>query len=569
MDTFIIVDGYTDEPAGLGVPPYLDVYPRYVAGAIWTSIPSARVFYFTIDEVRSKFEDFLKLAQKAKVMIVIAGVAVPGKYLGGTPITLSELELLGRIIEKPIKVLGGPVAMFGIGEKGGMIAELPEKLKEDYDLIVKGDVEIAVYELLQNKYSVEKVPIEIFREDYKLIRKFAMKGARIVMQHPNYSRNLIIEIETFRGCARYLVGGCSFCIEPLYGEVVFRPIEDILLEVGTLYSYGVTCFRVGRQTDLYSYMARDTGKEEFPKPNPQAIETLFKGIRSVAPRLDVLHIDNVNPGTIAHHEKEARRITKIIIKYHTPGDVAALGVESADPRVIKLNNLKASPEESMKAIEVLNEIGRARGYNGLPELLPGVNFVVGLIGETKETYTLNYEFLKDVLDKGLMLRRINIRQVLVFPFTRMWKVGNRIILRHKRYFHAFKKKVREYIDKPMLKRVVPRYTILRDLYTETYKGDYTLARQVGTYPILVYIPYRVPLYRFMDVMVIDHGYRSVTGIPSPLNINAVPRRALEKIPGLGKSSIAKILSKRPFKDCADICNIRLPIDITTRDRFKF
>jgi len=33
----VIVDGYTDEPAGLGVPPYLDVYARYAAGAAFTA----------------------------------------------------------------------------------------------------------------------------------------------------------------------------------------------------------------------------------------------------------------------------------------------------------------------------------------------------------------------------------------------------------------------------------------------------------------------------------------------------------------------------------------------------
>src|SRR3989338_6461141 len=31
---FTILDCYTDEPSGLGVPPYLITYPRYIAGAI-------------------------------------------------------------------------------------------------------------------------------------------------------------------------------------------------------------------------------------------------------------------------------------------------------------------------------------------------------------------------------------------------------------------------------------------------------------------------------------------------------------------------------------------------------
>ncbi|RLF02854.1 MAG: radical SAM protein [Thermoprotei archaeon] len=548
---YVIVDGYTDEPAGLGVPPYLDVYPRYVAGAIWSNLPSAQVIYFTIDEVRRSLDVFLKIASKAKAIIFIAGVSVPGKYLGGTPISLEELEFLSRVLEKPVKILGGPVAIFGIGKEGGRIAELPSRLGDSFDLVVRGDIELAVYRFIRER-SLEKVDPYERRTDFGLIDMFAVKGAKIVLQHPNYSRNLIIELETFRGCPRAIVGGCSFCIEPLYGKVIFRSVKGIAAEVKALYSYGVKCFRLGRQTDIYSYMAHDTGKYEFPKPNPRAVELLFKSIRNAAPNLKVLHIDNANPGTLANHPTEARKITKIIVKYHTPGDVAALGVESADPKVIKLNNLKASPEESLEAVRIINEMGARRGYNGLPHLLPGINFVFGLIGETKETYILNYEFLKRILEEGLLVRRINLRQVLVFPRTRMWDVGTRVINRNKQYFKVFKEKIRKEIDLPMFRRVVPRGTILREVYTEAYEGKNTLARQIGSYPILVYIPDLLPLGKFIDVLVIDHGYRSVTGVPYPLNVNKSSRRLLEKLPGISQRTVAKILVRRPFKSLEDL-----------------
>ena len=42
----IILDCYTDEPAGLGVPPYLGTYPRYIAGYF------GNVNYITIDDLR-------------------------------------------------------------------------------------------------------------------------------------------------------------------------------------------------------------------------------------------------------------------------------------------------------------------------------------------------------------------------------------------------------------------------------------------------------------------------------------------------------------------------------------
>ncbi len=46
-----ILDCYTDEPAGLGVPPYLGVHPRYLAGHL-----KGKVNYITIDDLRNYFE---------------------------------------------------------------------------------------------------------------------------------------------------------------------------------------------------------------------------------------------------------------------------------------------------------------------------------------------------------------------------------------------------------------------------------------------------------------------------------------------------------------------------------
>lgn len=133
--------------------------------------------------------------------------------------------------------------------------------------------------------------------------------------------------------------------------------------------------------------------------------------------METLHIDNVNPGTIYHWPRESIEVTKILMKYHTPGDVAAMGVETADPRVVKLNNLKVMPDEAYFAIRTISELGRARGWNGMPELLPGINFVIGLPGETRETFRLNIEFLKRLLNDDVWVRRVNIRQVLVLQPT--------------------------------------------------------------------------------------------------------------------------------------------------------
>jgi radical SAM superfamily enzyme with C-terminal helix-hairpin-helix motif len=284
-------------------------------------------------------------------------------------------------------------------------------------------------------------------------------------------------------------------------------------------------------------------------PDPAAIEELYKGIRNSAPDLKVLHMDNANPVTLARFPEESRKIAEIIVKYHTSGDVAALGMESADPEVIRANDLKASPDEVFEAIKLLNDAGGARGESGFPELLPGINFVHGLKGETKKTFELNIEFMKKVLDSGLMVRRINIRQVMIFAGTPM-QGHEELAAKHKEFFLRYKEKMRNEIDLPMLRRVIPSGYVMKDVRTEVF-DKITFGRQLGTYPLLAGIQAQVELNRFYDVMVTDHGYRSITGIPLPVDINRAQLKIIEQIPGVGRKQAGKILMGRPYKDKED------------------
>ena len=295
-------------------------------------------------------------------------------------------------------------------------------------------------------------------------------------------------------------------------------------------------------------MSKGVGELEFPKPNPEALETLFKGIRKAATGLKTLHIDNANPGVISRYPDECRKIAKTIVNYHTPGDVAAFGVESVDPAVIKKNNLKASEDDVLFAIRILNDVGSKRGYNGMPELLPGLNFVFGLEGETNKTYDLDYKFLKNILDQNLRIRRINLRQIIPIPETRMYEIGNKIITKHKKYFQRFKRRIRTDIEQPMLKKILPIGAILKDIYSEKYDGKLTFGRQLGSYPLLIGIPGVYQLNKFLDVKVVDYGYRSITAIPYPLDINNAPRQTIEALPGIGRKRAIRLLANRPFED---------------------
>ncbi len=543
----VIIDGYVDEPACLGVPPYISPYPRYIAGALREcKIPQQDIYYVTIDQLRTSPADAKNKIMNADIAIIIAGMTVPGKYLRASPITPGEIESIFSIVSG-IKVLGGPIR-FGFSKEGGTTASAPGIDVEDMYL-AHADIEAFVYDILQSKTNIRDPENVMHRfRTVDEIARWSVNGAFIIKQHPDYP-HLMCELETYRGCGRRK--HCSFCTESLYGASDYRAVVDVVSEVSALYGAGAKYFRIGRQPDLFTYHATDAGGD-VPKPNPWIIESLYHGIRNVAPELRVLHLDNVNPATIAAYPDESRTIMKIIIQYHTSGDVAALGMESADPKVIVANDLKAMPEDVFDAIKMINDIGSARGTNGLPELLPGLNFVHGLKGETKNTFGMNYDFMKKVLDSGLLVRRINIRQVMSFPDTPMF--GNDVLVKkHKKLFLKYKEKVRKNIDLPMLRKVVPIGTVLRDVMCEV-SDHITFGRQLGSYPLLVGIPAKLPTGKFVDVAVTGHGQRSITGIPYPLEINKVSIKLIMELPGVGKKQALRIIDGMPYESEQEFLN---------------
>jgi len=508
-----LIDGYLDEPSALGVPPYISPHIRYTYGALLCSgIPEDMISYYTIDQVRENWEEALKDLEGFDLVIIIAGTTVPGHYLGGTPISFKEIKEIGNRLFYPQKVLGGPFTL--------VIKEVP-----GYDLICDEVAAVTLYERLEDK--------RIDRKDIgQYLAEWAVAGARLTRKHPSYPY-LVCELETFRGCPR--LDHCAFCSERFKKTLYQRRPEDIIREVKALGEAGNHFFRLGGQTDLLLYQARRLADGSFVL-NPGAIEELYSGIRAADPDLKVLHLDNINPANITKY-RESQQILETIVKYNTPGDIAAFGLESADPVVLKKNNIESDPENTLEAIRILNSIGGKR-VDGIPKLLPGLNLLHGLIGERPETMEYNYQYLKKIYAEGLMLRRINIRQVVQTGNYPAEKV-------RQKNFNAYKEKVNREINKPMLQRVFPTGTIIKDVLIESRKGNISFGRQLGSYPILIGIPGEIEPGHFMDLRVIDHGYRSITALPWPFRIEKASLAQLQAIPGIGEKRARAILREKP------------------------
>ncbi len=508
-----ILDGYVDEPSCLGVPPYVAPYPRYIAGMLERLGIKWR--YATADEYRKNPEVF----QKADKIIVIAGIAVPGKYLGGKPLSLKELP---SIYPEKEKILVGPVTLEIEDEMEGYTA-MPFPFEHE------------LYQHLGGR-------VDDFSRNF--VNDFAVLGARVVREHPDFP-NVICEVETYKGC---YWKKCSFCIERIH-RVSMRDPGAVIREIRALYSTGVRHFRLGNQTDFFTYMADFS--REYPRPNPDFMKSFHRAVWSECPKIKTLHLDNVNPKTISEYPEESREIIKTVVCYQTPGNIAAFGMESADERVIEKNNLLANPDEVLFAIEMMNRYGRHVGYSGLPCFLPGINFVFGLKGETKETFQKNYDFLMDILERGLLVRRVNLRQVKVFDFTPMAEIGERNVRRHKRYFRLFKERIRNNFDRKMLERILPKGRLIRDLRIEEKHGKMSFGRQLATYPILVGVVGDFQRNTFIDGRVVAYGKRSITAVPR-VDINSASLHQLVHIPGIGKRTASDIAAKKPFNSLTEI-----------------
>ena len=488
-EKYTIIDCYTDEPSGLGVPPYLGTFPRYSYGAL--NVEGNSPTYLTIDDIRlwkrynsiapdkskemktnikiynltKNYKNVQKILNETTHLIIISGINVPGKYLSAVPGTLQEIYNYIKDL-KCKKILTGTAALVGSRLEGG---KMPEKI----DLTIFNKVE----------FNYKNI------NDYDKIK--AKEGAEICKQIP---WEVIAEIETGRGCD---IGKCSFCTEPLKSKVKFRETNKVIEEIKELSKLGVQHFRFGKQTCFYSYQNGDVNE----------IEKVLKEASSLKPK--TLHIDNVNPNKVI--TENGKKITKLVIKYCTSGNVAAFGIESFDPAVVKRNFLNTSPIVGKKAIKIINELGSKVGENGMPKLLPGINIIFGLINESKNTHVENMKMLKQFLDEDLLIRRINIRQVVPYEGTMLHKeAGIKYLRKNKKYYWSWRNQIRQEIDYEMLKKLVPIGRILKNVRTEIYDGKTTFARQFGTYPLVIGIKGRLELGKEYSVKVTKHMLGSIT-----------------------------------------------------------
>ncbi|CAM5504578.1 Radical SAM protein OS=Streptomyces rimosus subsp. rimosus (strain ATCC / DSM 40260/ JCM 4667 / NRRL 2234) OX=1265868 GN=SRIM_000365 PE=4 SV=1 [Streptomyces rimosus subsp. rimosus] len=243
-DVCVLLDCYTVEPSGLGVPPYVSTYVRAAWSALRRARPGAEVRYLTIDDVRwclaggkpevappvsdprtysatVNRERAIALLHDAEAVVVVAGDKVPSVHLHAVNGSLEEIcRALACVRGR--RYLLGPLATYARispYEFAGLFDAVHTHSVTSGDLVVGS-----------------RVPT-----DYGRLRAERGSFAGLVEQ---MCWRPIAELELYRGCTRRVF--CDFCNEPGKAPVVaFRSVEDVLEEAQQLYAARVRHFRLG------------------------------------------------------------------------------------------------------------------------------------------------------------------------------------------------------------------------------------------------------------------------------------------------------------------------------------
>lgn len=498
----IILDCYTDEPSGYGVRPYLGSHQIHLSQAL--AHQGIEHYYITIDDLRfassnSKNEinnetnisilnktvnanESINYINDAEVIYIIMGCFVDYNYFSCVPPKSNEVfDFLKNTKAKKI-------LFYVMGIKDLISSDYSaSKLMSIIDKVEYGNT----YRFVFNQSCKNETLLD---PDYLLLDKISSTSIPIINQ---LISPIIAEIETGTGCNTPF---CKFCIESLRSpKVIYREPSSIIMQIKTLYEQGVRHFRLGRQPNFYHYQ----------KQSVEKMEELLYGIRTSCPEIKMLHIDNVNMINVL--SKAGQEITKLIVQYCTSGNIAPFGIESFDMYVRKLNGIIGSPEQVIKAIEIINKYGQEKGDNGYPKFLPGINLIHNLNGHTKKTHEINMKFLNLIIENGLQTQRLYYRYM-----TRPTGVSfNEKRTGEKNYDECFNDIKKNYVM-PMQEKVYlsKNSNFLSGVFEVIHTKGNSLIRTFGTCPIRIEIENKtLSNYNEHKVKIISNtDYRLLKGL---------------------------------------------------------
>ena len=482
----VIIDCYTDEPCWLGVPPYLWTHQRYLSQAL--NYKNIKHYYLTIDDLRffknwnkrswtevKKTYNLTKNAYNVENLIswarrihIITWCFVDYDYFSCCPPMESELYDF-------IKDINCYIVLYYILWINNKLPQSFFKWK-----LYKKVSHLVLWNPYQ--YILNQKSDWFSSPDYNSLSKISNKKCTILDQ---VERKYMIEIETGSWCSH---AKCSFCIEALRkNSIKFRPVNDILNEIKTLYKQWARHIRLWKQPNIYNYMYWD----------PIYMEKLLSWIRKICPDIITLHIDNVDAESVITNN--GIEITKLITKYCTSWNIANFWAESFDPNVRIKNNLNWDIDTITKAIEIINKYWKFIWEDWLYNFLPWINLLYWLVWQNDNTLEYNIKYLRNIYDKGFLTRRLFLRQVTNPHWSNF---GGHNYSRET--FNQRNELINNEFVLPMQKKVYPEKSIITWFEEIIQYKTETQLRKIGTCPERFILKSLVPENGTYNLKIVKH-----------------------------------------------------------------
>ncbi|MHA1323087.1 MAG: B12-binding domain-containing radical SAM protein [Candidatus Helarchaeota archaeon] len=313
------------------------------------------------------------------------------KLVGITSLTntynyaMEILQQVKKISTEIITLYGGPHATF-------KYREILQK-NRNVDFILCGEADLTILEFIQRIFDknrrgeISKVPNLASRSDKEISISKRYNPANLD-ELPLPARHLLdlqkYQVGTIivnRGCPF----NCSFCVRQRIFEVVrFRKPSDIVHEMGVLSRLGYQFANLYDNINIH-------------------IETATRLCYKIQEgRINMRWGCELRADRISSNLAEALKIAGC--------EVCAVGVESADPRVLKLANKAQDIEKVKKGIKLLKSAGiSVQAY-----------FIIGLPGETELSFEKTLELLDNLqLEPGI--DRVNFFAATPYPGTALYE----------------------------------------------------------------------------------------------------------------------------------------------------
>lgn len=270
-------------------------------------------------------------------------------------------------------------------------------LRMDFDIVVHGEGEETFIELLKaidTGDSLENIKGIAYIEDYKFINT-GKRSFVDLNKYPPFSTkyNKYGPIEISRGC----LYACFYCQTTfMFGALMrHRNLEQICKYIEILKKHGLNDIRF-ITPNVFGYGSH-TGKE----PNVEAIESLLKCVRKIVGKEGRIFIGTF-PSEVRPEYVTEETIT--LIKKYADNDNLIIGAQTGSERMLELIHRGHSLDTVYKAVDLAVKHG----------LVPNVNFIFGLPGETEQDVDATLKVISDLVEKGA---RIHVHTFMPLPQT--------------------------------------------------------------------------------------------------------------------------------------------------------